>query len=286
MDIIFDTCVWFNLIQNIKFYPIADEIIEFLDQNKVTFLFPEVIIVEFKRNKERLISVEKDNYKSKIKSASQLSMFLDPLQTTDYKSILNRISKNIEQQDVKIDSIVSTIERIIQHRNAVHLSISNEAKLNAVNRALEKKWPFKNNKNCMGDALIFECLIEHFHNHPSEKIYFVSSDKSDFSQKDNPRLVHEEIKQQFESLNFEYFINPGDVLNKIKANTISKQLIEDYDLWEKMGNLVIHWGDFDNCNFCGGDLERNGYRVICGTAGSYYVCSKCGKEHLAVDYNY
>lgn len=147
-------------------------------------------------------------------------------------SQLNDIDKKIPTLGENAFQSILTIEDIM--KNAEIINISNEIKLRATQRAIDKKAPFHLSKNSIGDSII----IESYNNYKIENtaqefnLMFVTHNVNDFSLKNgNQKVPHEDFTDIFDSSKSQYFISLPEALNSINPSLVQEIEYEnDWDL--------------------------------------------------------
>jgi hypothetical protein len=220
--LIVDTCAWIDLCK--KFPELQEKIVSLVDRNKVKLILPSTIVIEWNRQKSKILEERIQSVRGMIKNAKSLSEYLDPEAANTFKGILDRFQ---ERKD-KVEKVASTgiqyIERLFTHTSTIILEITDTAKLQAVDYALAKKAPFRN-KNSMADGLIIFRVTEYIAKEDLSNCIFVSSNTQDFSSPSNPSKIHEDLRELFTRNSIRYFTNIGLAINEVEANLVSKESI-------------------------------------------------------------
>jgi len=217
--IVLDTCVFAELIKEIEYDDVLNQILYWDFMGVVKIIVPSVIIDEWERNKSKFEKYRRDILKSKISNTKEM---LKLLEIND----LN-IKESISNFDYDTNTIIE-MDRIEELLNgSIILSISDNCKLKAAEFALEKLAPFKS-KNSMGDALIAFSTIEFLEGESNYDAYFISHNTSDFSQdKQNKTVLHTDLKDDFDRVNLVYYSHLRFAVHKLveKYNLPTRELI-------------------------------------------------------------
>lgn len=224
--ILIDTCIWFNLAKTSKGERILSLLEEFIKMDEVSLVIPEIIITEFDRNKERII----------IDAGKSLSSHFDKVKEMIVKHG-NEVNKDIvlsqlNDLNYKIpslgESVIESIQRIENlFSQSEIIEITDEIKIRAAQRAIDKKAPFHLSKNSMGDSIIIESYLDFKVKNESQefKLIFVTHNKTDFSLRNgNQKKPHEDLSDIFDSTKSQYYISLPEALNSINS-----ELIEDIE---------------------------------------------------------
>lgn len=232
IKILIDTCVWLDIAKTDKGEKIINLLEEFIKEEEISLLIPEIILTEFNRNKERIESEAKKSVTSHFKKVRELVF------TYGNKETKNNILAELNNIDYKIPVIgdmahysISRIEELFYQAEIIN--ITNEIKLRATQRALDKKAPFHLSKNSMGDALIIESYLDYKIKNSAQEfgLIFMTHNKNDFSLKNgNQKEPHEDFKEIFDSPKSQYFINLTEALNSINSELIDE--VEFDNDWE------------------------------------------------------
>ncbi|OYX82959.1 MAG: hypothetical protein B7Y83_13110 [Flavobacteriales bacterium 32-34-25] len=232
IKILIDTCVWLDIAKTDKGEKIINLLEEFIKEEEISLLIPEIILTEFNRNKERIESEAKKSVTSHFKKVRELVF------TYGNKETKNNILAELNNIDYKIPVIgdmahysISRIEELFYQAEIIN--ITNEIKLRATQRALDKKALFHLSKNSMGDALIIESYLDYKIKNSAQEfgLIFMTHNKNDFSLKNgNQKEPHEDFKEIFDSPKSQYFINLTEALNSINSELIDE--VEFDNDWE------------------------------------------------------
>jgi hypothetical protein len=122
------------------------------------------------------------------------------------------------------------IEAIL--RASTILTISDEVKLRATDRAIQKLAPFHRDKNSVNDAILIESYSAFIRERdtPRDRFAFVTHNYKDFSVVNGSRkLPHPDISSLFSRSKSRYFIELGEALGSLKSQAVSDWLFENYE---------------------------------------------------------
>jgi hypothetical protein len=232
IKLLIDTCVWLDIAKTSKGEDILNLLSEFLERGEVSLLLPEIIISEFDRNKERVIADAGKSLSSHFKKVKEM---VAEHGNQDLKSTilshLNDLDKKIPTLGETAFNSIFRIEEMM--KNAELIAISDEIKLRATQRAIDKKAPFHLSKNSIGDAIILECYNEYNVQNAAQEfgLMFVTHNDNDFSLKNgNQKQPHEDLGSIFNSPKSQYFINLPEALNSINPDLVEEVEFEnDWD---------------------------------------------------------
>ena len=222
VKLLIDTCVWLDISKTTKGERILDLLTEFLEREEITLIIPEIILQEFDRNKERAITNAGKSLSSHFKKVKEMVIeHGDQNLKESVLSQLNDIDHKIPTLGENAFNSIQRIEELLEKSQKIN--ITDEIKLRATQRAIDKKAPFHLSKNSIGDAIIIESFADYkVKNQVQEfKLIFVTHNKNDFSLKNgNQKLPHEDLEDIFDTPKTQYFINLPEALNSINAELV------------------------------------------------------------------
>lgn len=225
--LLLDTCVWLELAKTTKGEKLLSLLLELIESGLVSVIVPDIVINEFRRNKDRIIN---DHRKS---AASHFDVVKSLINQHGKEEDKTTLLPQLSDLNHKLFSLKETIAESITLIEALFVTkaetieLTDEIKLRVFDRSLKRQAPFHTSKNSIGDAIIIESYIDYNLKFRSKNLYmmFVTHNKDDFSLKTNPKVPHEDFKNIFNSSKSRYFINLPEALNAINPN-----IIEEYDL--------------------------------------------------------
>jgi hypothetical protein len=160
VKLLVDTCVWLDIAKTVKGEEVLNLLSEFIERGEVGLILPKIIITEFDKNKYRVIADASKSLSSHFKKVKEIVAEHGSQESRDIiLSQLNDIDKKIPTLGETAFNSIVRIEEIM--KNAELIPISDEIKLRAAQRAIDRKAPFHLSKNSIGDAIILECFNEY-----------------------------------------------------------------------------------------------------------------------------
>lgn len=123
-----DTCVWLDLAKTSKGEETLNLLSKFIELGEVSLLLPQIVLSEFERNKERVVSDAGKSLSSHFKKVKE--MVTEHAKTESRTSILSElddIDKKIPTLSENAIQSISKIEKIF--KNAEILDITDSIKL-------------------------------------------------------------------------------------------------------------------------------------------------------------
>ena len=229
VKILVDTCVWLDIAKTSKGEEIFNLLSEFINRGEVTLLLPEIVVTEFARNKDRVIADTGKSVSNHFKKVREMvAEHGSPVNKDILLSQLNDIDKKIPTLSESAFNTVVRIEAMM--KSAEVIAMSDEIKLRAVQRAIDKKAPFHLAKNSIGDAIILESYNEYKVQNIAQEfgLIFVTHNVNDFSIKNgNQKKPHEDLIDVFDSSKSQYFINLPEALNFIDPDLVKEVQFEN-----------------------------------------------------------
>jgi len=219
-----DTCVWLDLAKDQRQVPVLGVVEEMIKRDMIALIVPQVVLSEFRRNRERVAN------ESARSLSTHFRLVKDAVDKIGGdKKRVNLVLSHLNDVDHKIPIVggtaVSTLDRIEKLLNASKITEPTEAvKLQAVQRAVEKRAPFRRDKNAMADAIIIETYAECVRDKKAQgvRFAFITHNKSDFSvENGNQRLPHPDFAGFFSRIKSLYFINLPEALRRVDPSLVA-----------------------------------------------------------------
>lgn len=228
-----DTCVWLTIAPDEKLKEIPDAILSLLDHDQLRILLPVVIEEEFLRNKEEIKKKRIARFKTLIKHSREIGNFLEGIQKEALDTGISTLENDLPSHEAKITETLQVIERIFKHEHTIRLTNEGQVYEKVINRGLQKLAPFHRAKNSVADCIIIEMFADYISElelTEQTKVFFVSENKSDFSDPQKANEPHPDFSHFFEAPSFFYSINISSVLNQIQENIITEATVKDYTM--------------------------------------------------------
>ena len=225
--LIIDTCVWIDLCNNKE---IREKFSNLVNREKVKLIIPQLVIVEWERNKQSKVIDRKENsIRGMIKTTKAILEYLPQEESSYIKGVLERFQQRKVEIIQSVLEEIKEIENLFNHPSTIKLAIEEKVKLQAVEFALEKKAPFKE-KNSMADALILLSAIDYIRKKKLPNCIFVSTNTKDFSSNSETHGIHEDLKELFDEYKVKYYDNIGLAINVIEKDLVSAEKILDIEV--------------------------------------------------------
>jgi hypothetical protein len=237
-----DTCVWLDLARNPRQVPALGVIEELLRQGMIELIVPQLVLDEFRRNRER---VAKDSAKS---LASHFRLVREAVARAggDEKAsraalaYLDDVNHRFSITSGEAVGTLDRIEKLLTSSPAVEASEA--VRLRAAQRAVEKRAPFHYDKNAMADAVIIEIYAECARGKPAPgvRFAFVTHNKSDFSmERGDQNTPHPDFASLFSRIKSLYFINLVEALRRVEPSLVTDIMLEESWMEEPRGLTEI-----------------------------------------------
>lgn len=232
INLMLDTCVLLDLARDFRQKTIADLLEELHDARVFEVVLPQLVVEEFEKNKERVISDASKILKQTVKNARDVILQADMSEDwTKLVGLIDDFSHHTNKFDHGTSSALETVERIIS--KARKLARSDEITVRAAERALSRKAPFHKSKNNIADAVIIETYSSlRSHAASTQKSVFVTHNKRDFSCEDgDEREPHADFHSLFDGDNSRYYISLSEALKEYVPHELSEHLwlFEDFE---------------------------------------------------------
>ncbi len=229
INLFLDTDILIGFIAKDKPSGILELLIEKIGNNSISIVTNSIIKTEWDRNKTKTISGLQKAILNEAKSALKISEFLSHDDKQKLESVLTNYAEEEKSRLDLIEDRISKIDKLLEE--AVMIEITNGLKLEVIDLALEKKAPFNNKNNSVGDALNLLSLVAYLKEQgtPYSDTIFVSYNHTDFGTKENPDEIHPDLKPHLEEVQLVYKRNIGEALNLSNEMIVEiESYIDDY----------------------------------------------------------
>jgi hypothetical protein len=226
--ILIDTCVWLDLAKDPNQQFLLNVVEELIRQNELIIIVPRLVLDEFVRNKNKIIKESNQSLTSVFKRVREV---VDKFGDTKSKDLvleqLNNIGNKIPSFGESTATSISRIEKLL--KSGTIIETTDEIKLRAVQRAIERRAPFHNQRNSINDAIIFETYANCVqYDSVGVKLAFVTHNKHDFSLPNgNERIPHPDFAFCFSKIKSRYFIKLSEAIKKINPALVNEIMIEE-----------------------------------------------------------
>lgn len=190
--LVLDTCSWIELAKP-KFSKILDELENQIENGITIIISCDLIIEEWDRNKQRIITNIQKSIRDYSKSAINISNYLPEKEKAELIKILEKYRDSEEEQIKLAEQHFGRIEKLIN--SSTNYKISDKLKLEIIEKGIKNEAPFHNSKNNINDALIYFGAIEYVKDFViANDLIFVTQNINEFSDTNNRNLIHPDLK--------------------------------------------------------------------------------------------
>ncbi|AXO79960.1 hypothetical protein DZC78_06010 [Olleya aquimaris] len=230
VDLILDTNIWISHIAKDKPAGIFDIFKKQVNDGEVILLINDIIIDEWNRNKSKTIKNISNEIKETSKNALRIKTFLSEEGKEKINELLGEINSKENERIKLAENRIEEIELMMA--NAIKTEVTDKMKVQVSNWALEKRAPFKQKSNSVGDALILLSTVIHRTKDGSNHYrpgFFVSFNHTDYAQENDSDEIHEDLQDLLDNANLLYKRHIGEVLNLTpELNVEIEMYIDNY----------------------------------------------------------
>lgn len=257
--VVLDTCVWIDIANN-KEDSFLKALENLIGKNFLKLVIPEQVLLEWNRNKEARIIVEKrrliTNFLNKISELKSICTvennpeLVELLKSLEF--VMNRDTNTIVAD---YESYTERIDKLLSHPNSIHLTDSVDVKNRAVGFALDRKAPF-HSKNSMADALIFFSTLEYSELMKVSGGYtmFITKNHNDFGDKGTSNF-HEHLEEVIDQagVTIEYYNSLRVAVNALQTTSddwdsvINEWQEEEREREHEARKILSFIGTCDDC---------------------------------------
>jgi len=226
--ILIDTCVWLDLAKDHRQEALLTSLEALVQQGEISLVVPRIVLIEFARNKTRIIEESSRSLSGALKRAREIlgklgegrgkRLALEHLAEIDHK--LPRLGESA------IESI-GRIEKLLTSTQIVETSES--VMLRAAQRAIDHRAPFHRQRNGIDDAMLIEIYSDMVHDKTSSgvRFAFVTHNTKDFSHPTNDnRLPHPDIAGLFSRIKSLYMTSLAQTLQRVAPQLVTDMMLE------------------------------------------------------------
>jgi hypothetical protein len=228
LKLLIDTCVWIDLAKDHHQHTFLRALDALIGEGKVVVMLPPLVLEEFERNKRNIVNVNRQSLSSALKRAKEL---LDQHGQGDGKAGALEQLNNIDQRLPRLGDltgITAFVEQIL--RRAETITVTDAAKLLALDRGLKKKAPY-GNKNSTADAILIEAFAEVVKGKGTagHQFGFVTHNKNDFSQPEgDQRQPHPDFEGIFTKRKVRYYTTLKDAIMTVDSSVVDDLEFAEY----------------------------------------------------------
>ncbi|PPC99520.1 MAG: hypothetical protein CTY35_03940 [Methylotenera sp.] len=246
-QLLLDTCVWLDLAKNPADEPIISALEALVDSGKVALIVPNLVIDEFARNKDRVGVSSRQRLTQEFQKIRNVMLRYGDVITRE--SVIDSLDEVQHKLPILTDVVCGTINRVERlFEQSSQIEASDEVKLRAAHRALQKKAPFHKSKNSMADAVLIELYADLVKNEAPriEGAFFITHNIHDFSNPIDNRQPHSDFEEFFDDVNSCYRLNLASALQDID-NEILQEYIAEYEWSDEtraLSEILNHIDEF------------------------------------------
>ncbi|MBP8372555.1 PIN domain-containing protein [Pseudomonas aeruginosa] len=228
LHLLIDTCVWLDLAKDYRQLPLLDALLAMRSAGELEIVLPEIVVEEFNRNKDRIISESKRSLSSHFKLVRDaISKFSQEDRRDITLQQLNEVDHRIAIGGEAVNDAIGIIEKLFA--STEHIALTDAIKARSADRAIAKVAPFHRQRNGIDDAIIIETYIDVLAaNSSADAVYgFVTHNIHDFSDRGgDTRLPHPDLAKVFNTSNSRYATNLGPLLGEFAEDLLEEVKFE------------------------------------------------------------
>lgn len=237
LRILIDTCVWLDIAKDYRHLKTLDVLVDMIRDGDAELIVPQQTLDEFQRNKGRVVKETSQGISTVFKRVSEAIRQHGKEEGRD--SLLKQLGDMdylIGKQGEYANANIGRIEELLG--GGTIIQTSDEIKIRAAQRAIDKRCPFHKNKNSMADAVLLEIYRDMIGDKSGDHHFaFVTHNKHDFSNMNaDERTPHPDIEELFAQDGSTYALALGELLN-IYAPEWMEELRWEFEYEEKPRSL-------------------------------------------------
>lgn len=220
--------MWLDLAKDYQQHSILTALEELIRQEDVELILPRTVVDEFARNKARVIEDSSRSLSSTLKRVKEaVEEFGDPRQK---HMVLRQLNDVDHRLPILGETAVGAIRQIedLFGRTAI-IEISDDVKLRAAQRAIDKRAPFHRQRNGIDDAILLEVYADSVSTRTAAgtRFAFVTHNTKDFSHPNaSNKVPHSDLAGCFSRSRSLYFITLGAALRRVQPAQFADLMIE------------------------------------------------------------
>jgi len=226
--VLIDTCVWIDLAKDHQQESLLSVLEELVKQRQVSLILPRTIVDEFARNKARIAEDSCRSLSSVLKRVKEaVNKFGDGKGKRIALEQLNEVDHKIPILGEAAIGAIARIEKLFA-ASAI-IEVTDDVKLKAAQRAIDRRAPFHKQRNGMNDAILIEAYASFLKpaNAGGVRFAFVTHNTNDFSHPNaSNRIPHPDVANNFSKIKSLYLISLGELLRRIQPELVSDAMIE------------------------------------------------------------
>ncbi|MBB2929831.1 PIN domain-containing protein [Paraburkholderia silvatlantica] len=224
LHLLIDTCVWLDLAKDYRQLPLLDAVLAMKESGDLEIILPKILVEEFDRNKDRIISDSKRSLSSHFKLVREAMLKFSPEEGRDAAlQKLNEVDHRIATGGEAVNDAIGIVEKIFASTD--HITLTDAVKARAADRAIAKIAPFHRQRNGIDDTIIIETYIDALaaRSNTDDVYGFVTHNIHDFSDRGgDTRLPHPDLAGMFDSSSSRYATSLGPLLGEFAEDLLEE----------------------------------------------------------------
>lgn len=237
-----------NLVSNFK---------KLLDFNEIKLVVPRIVVHEVNKHlEEQLLEVGKtiENAISSVEKIHDIcGLSSETLNAAQHrkearKQITALKERFINNKETYLHSLTTLIDSIFSHENCIVVEDDEKIRSMCVKRRIYKKAPFHiEGKESFADGTIAVTLIhltDYVTISTNDSIIFVTGNTSDFSEKEDKRVLHKDIVEDLALFNLDRYVSYVISFNELVGKSL-KEEVESANLQEEFDKELQHEAEIE-----------------------------------------
>ena len=159
LRLLIDTCVWLDLARDYRQLPVLEAVAALRDAKDLELILPRIVVDEFERNKDRVITDSKRGLSTHFKQVREAIVRFAPEDGRDATlRQLQEVDHRIAVGGEAINDAIEIIDKLFATTTKI---VANDAvKARAADRAIARIAPFHRQRNGIDDAILIETYID------------------------------------------------------------------------------------------------------------------------------
>lgn len=224
LRILVDTSVWLDIAKDYKQQPVIRALGHLIEAGDIELLVPQVVLDEFERNRERVISETQRSLSSHFRIVCDaVHQFSDDGNRDEVLAALREVDHKIAVSGDSVNESMELIEDLLTSVRPIKTTKSIKARV--ADRAISRLAPYHRSKNSVGDAILIEIyagLVKA--DGQGTRHAFVTHNTRDFSDdKGDQRHPHPDLAPLFDGDSSTYWTSLVDLLKGVDAEMLEDQ---------------------------------------------------------------
>jgi hypothetical protein len=227
VTVLIDTCVWLDLAKDFSQLPLLGALEELVRMNYIQLVAPQTVLDEFARNKARIIEEGARSLAGTLKRASDvIAKYGEWKRTRKFIAVIHEAEQKLGNASDFATEAVARIEALLGGARAV--ATSDDIKLRAAQRAIDKRAPFHRARNSINDAILIETYADLLSAaRAGDRFAFITHNVKDFSHPaGSEKFPHPDFASLFSRIKSRYFVTLGEALRGIRPEEFADVMIE------------------------------------------------------------